>query len=72
MLRNFMTLAEACEMLSCPPSEVQKLLNEGLLSVRVEPGTNEKLLRRDEVTPLAAILAPHTNEASQPRLFKDH
>jgi hypothetical protein len=68
VLRNFMNIAEASEVLSCTPEDVRKLIAEGLLSCRSEPGKPDRL-RRDEVAPLAAILAPRINQDSQPKLF---
>jgi hypothetical protein len=68
MRRNFINITEASEVLSCTPEDVRKLIAEGLLSCRSEPGKPDQL-RRDEVAPLAAILAPRSTEAPQPKLF---
>jgi hypothetical protein len=64
----FITKEEAAITLGCDAYEIEKLIAEGLLSCRREPGKPD-LLRRDEVTPLAAILAPRTNQDSRPKLF---
>ena len=66
----FISKPAAATVLGCDADEIEKLIGEGLLGVRNEPG-KPPLLRRDEIDGLAQILspAPARPTSNQPRLF---
>lgn len=58
-MKEFITKTEASELSGLELSEIDKLINENLLSVRLDPGQAPKL-RRSEVMTIASIICPKT------------
>jgi excisionase family DNA binding protein len=62
----FIEMQEAADRMGVGLDEIEKMIREGILGVRKEPG-RPTLLRADEIDTLAQILSPATAQARSPK-----